>query len=538
MTTAKRILFLFIISALSVGLYAQPASTSSKNNSYDDIKNFDPDVLLTKNADYIKLLRAMKITNSTIWKYTSYEDWKTSRTLNPRPKYNIQTGETVGKSYNMYEYTNIIEMLLSAMKSLQVIKDLPGADAAYNELFNYYEQILWDACTINIDYYKGFCVYTSTTQANVRWENILGVPRQTKIDTENYDVSGIENVYDDQMWIIRCFLEIYYILDKEAKNLTGAALETNKERRKHYLQVSEYLTEYCLDGWDQSKKPDGTEWGGITWGPGYASKHTCSNSPFISPLVWLSEIYKGKDDKIEHKVRGGYNTNTVTTKTTNKSEYYLDYAMKLYDFVYNTFKRDDNVYADMIGCVTTVPDSGANEGLRTTTANRRVDPKAYTYNSGSTLSGVADLYRVTEDAELKKRYYKELVELSDGAFNYFADPNRKEGFFSFPQHLTGKAEFDCCLLRAWVEVYIHGIYDTSRYIDEFSKTLNYAYDNFYKEGFLPMDHLFGWKPEMTANDNYNNKDDVSVSCLRTFNYSAQFSWISLVNFYKAGLMKK
>lgn len=494
------------------------------------------DRLLAKNANHVHLLRAVQIANHTIWKYTSYDDWKNNRILNPRPKFNIRTGETVGRSYNCYEYTNIIEMLLVAMKNLQAIKDLPDADPVYTQLFHFYEQLVWDACTINLDYYKGFSVFTSTTQADVRWENIIGVPRQTKIDPLHYDVSGRQNVYDDQMWLIRCFLEAYFMLEKEAGNLTGNDLATNKERREWYLDYSEYLTAYCLDGWDQSKKPNGEEWGGILWGPGYSSKHTCSNSPLISPLVWLSEIYKDSEEEIEHLVRGGYNTNSVVPRSTLKREYYLDYAIKLYDFVYNSFKRDDDVYGDMIGGTMTVPTSGPNEGLRTTTAHGNLDQRAYSYNSGSTLSGVTDLYRVVKDPAKRKRYFDDLVALSDASFNYFADSSRKEGFYSFPQHRTGKAEFDACLLRAWVEVYIHDIHETSYYLDAFSKTLDFAYDNYFHNGFLPMDHLFGWRPEMIADNNYDNRDDVRISNLRTFNYSAQFAWISLADFFKTGLL--
>lgn len=486
------------------------------------------ETLLSKNADNKNLLRGLQIANNTIWKYTSYEEWKNNRIINPRPKYNIHTGETVGRSYNCYEYTNIIEMLLASMKSLQTIKDLPNADPIYTQLFNFYEQLVWDACTINLDYYKGYSVFTSSTQSNVRWENIIGVPRQSKIDPLNYNVSGRENVYDDQMWLIRCFLEAYFMLEKEAETLTGKKLSTNKERRKWYLEYSEYLTAYCLDGWDQSKKPNGEEWGGIIWGPGYLSKHTCSNSPLISPLVWLYEIYKNSNEKINYLVRGEYNTNTVTTHTGLKSEYYLGYATKIYNFVYNSFKRSDNVYGDMIGGIeTTVPTSGPNEGLRTTTAIGNLDQTAYTYNSGSTLSGVADLYRVEKDPAKRKRYFNDLVALSDASFNYFADPSRKEGYHSFPQNKSGKAEFDACLLRAWVEVSLHDTHNTTSYINSFSKTLNYGYDNFYHNGFLPMDHLFGWKPEMMADDNYDNRDDVRISSLRTFNYAAQFAWIYL-----------
>ena len=498
--------------------------TTTARNIYEH--GIDIYGLPAKNPGYANLLHAIRIANNTIWKYTDFDEWKNTRVLNPRPYYNIHTYETEGESNNLYEYTNIIEMLLMAMKSLQIIKDMPEENEIYSQLFNYYEQLLWDASTISLDFYKGFAVVTSTTQANVRWENIYGVPRQTTINPENYDVSGIQNVYDDQMWLIRCFLEIYFILEKEAENLTGAELETNRERSKWYLEVAEYLTLYCLDGWDQSKRQDGREWGGIPWGPGYATKHTCSNSPFISPLVWLAEIYKNSDETIEHLVRGDYNTNTVTAETTLKNEYYLDYAVRLYDFVYNTFRRSDNVYGDMIGVSTNIPETGPNAGLKTTNAHGRLDPTAYSYNSGSTLSGVADLYRVITDGEKKSGYRAQIAALSESSFRFFADPNIKSGYFVFPQNTTGKADFDACLLRAWVEVYKHDIFNTYRFIDAFSTTLNFGFRRYFHNGFLPLDHLFGWEP-------HENEADVKVSSLRTFGYSAQFSWISLAEFFRA-----
>src|SRR5690606_40663265 len=94
-------------------------------------------------------------------------------------------------------------------------------------------------------------------------------------------VEGIENVYDDQMWLIREFLEAYKV--------TGNEL---------FLEKAEYLTAYVLDGWDCTIDENGNEVGGISWGPGYVTKHACSNGPMISPLVWRSEERRvGIDDR-------------------------------------------------------------------------------------------------------------------------------------------------------------------------------------------------------------------------------------------------
>ena len=47
------------------------------------------------------------------------------------------------------------------------------------------------------------------------------------------EVEGVQNVYDDQMWLIRELIESY--------RLTG---------EQKYLEKAEYLTSYVLDGWD------------------------------------------------------------------------------------------------------------------------------------------------------------------------------------------------------------------------------------------------------------------------------------------------
>ncbi len=83
------------------------------------------------------------------------------------------------------------------------------------------------------------------------------------------------------MWIVRELLEAYEV--------TG---------EKRYLDKAEYLTAYVLDGWDCTLDENGSQHGGITWGPGYVTKHSCSNGPIVAPLVKLADIYKGKSETI------------------------------------------------------------------------------------------------------------------------------------------------------------------------------------------------------------------------------------------------
>src|SRR5690606_27358538 len=111
----------------------------------------------------------------------------------------------------------------------------------------------------------------------------------------------------------------------------------------------EYLTEYVLDGWDCTRDANGEERGGIPWGPGYVSKHSCSNGPMVSPLVWLHEIYKDKSDEITYRYVDSEDKQTRLSETVKKADYCLDFAKKVYAFQKKLLLRSDGVYDDMMG---------------------------------------------------------------------------------------------------------------------------------------------------------------------------------------------
>ena len=127
------------------------------------------------------------------------------------------------------------------------------------------------------------------------------------------NVQGIENVYDDQMWLCRELIRAYRLTDKE-----------------EYLETAIHLADYIIDGWDCWRDADGKEYGGITWGPGYNSKHACSNAPAIQPLVWLSQICRERDEEVEYRYRDA--SNAVVSEMRLRSELYLDFAGKIYDW--------------------------------------------------------------------------------------------------------------------------------------------------------------------------------------------------------------
>jgi predicted alpha-1,6-mannanase (GH76 family) len=296
-------------------------------------------------------------------------------------------------------------------------------------------------------------------------------------------VEGIENVYDDQMWFIRELLNAYKI--------TG-----NSE----YLEKAEYLTDYVLDGWDATRDSNGSERGGITWGPGYVTKHSCSNGPLVSSLVWLHELYKDKSDEITYRYIDATDKLTRKTSQVKKSDYYLDFSRRIYAWQKSQLLRSDGVYDDLRGGCS--PGSVETETVNGTvyrkggTCQDRVGP-AIAYNSGSMLSGAVDLYRVTND----NTYLDDAKKLSDASFTHFAKLGQtKPKYYTYD--ISGFNDwFNGVLMRAYVDVYPS--YGTvSDYIDSFQKNLDYGYDNFAYKGFLPTNLLVGW-----SRDNGNNKTE-------------------------------
>jgi len=219
--------------------------------------------------------------------------------------YDFTTHAYVSGTSDVWPYTAVIEAVNSILESLDALKD--KAPELYEQNHSRYVKRLRSLYK-SIGYYRGSFTLTSYTRTT-KWTKIYGVHRGSY--KEGANVEGVENVYDDQMWLVR---ELYkaYCLTSEEK----------------YLEEAENLTAYVLDGWDTTLDADGNENGGITWGPGYVTKHACSNGPMVSPLVRLSEHYSGKSDEIEYGIVNEDNTRSRVKMA--KSEYYLMMAEKVY----------------------------------------------------------------------------------------------------------------------------------------------------------------------------------------------------------------
>ena len=282
-------------------------------------------------------------------------------------------------------------------------------------------------------------------------------------------VDGINAVYDDQEWIIR---ENIY-----AFQLTGD--ET-------YLDEALRLCKICIDGWDYTMNPSTkSEYGGIPWGPGYASKHTCSNAPIVMPLV---EIYE-----ILHE-QGNAN-----------ADFYLDWAIRIYKYTRATFENKNHLYGDNVGSFREL------QGDRyVTTGLAGGDPKEYTYNTGAMISGACALYRATGEKE-----YLDYARLSViAAYNSFRSTNSvrvgRELVRFYPDD-TETTWFNLVLLQGFMDYYEVDPNHDEKYVMSFQSAMDYAYDQYLKEGFLPRDYLNGWDSNSNYDKNKNVMDQASAS---------------------------
>ena len=414
------------------------------------------------------LLRAMELTDNAVSSHFTGEGMAMARYYNP---YTDVRSEEKG---SIWMYTSAIEAVNAILHGLKAQKE-KGNATLYNDHFSRYSQLL-QRLYDNADYYLGTFQLVSYTQTK-SW-SVYGVNRGNSKGSAK--VEGIENVYDDQMWLVRELLEAYKLTNNNA-----------------YLQKAEYLTEYVLDGWDCTRDANGEEIGGIPWGPGYVTKHSCSNGPMVSPLVWLYELYKNKSDEVTYRYIDAADGKTRKAQQMNKSDYYLDFAKKIYDWQKKFLLRSDGVYDDMMGgCSPGSPQTETVNGVvyrKGTTCRDRVGP-AITYNSGTMLSGAADLFQATGD----NSYLEDAKTLSDASFNYFAKLGQtKAGYYTYD--ISGfRNWFNGVLMRGYADVY-SDYPGVGSYLNSFQQNLDYAYDNFIYKGFLPTNLLVGWSYDNSKN---------------------------------------
>lgn len=429
----KKILLLLCACVLIFSLAA--CGTKEVDKTKDTtIQYADPDVRAAARAD--QLAKAM---------LKKYIDWDTYQLGKDDEAWELFVYDT----YNPFEDVSDGQASVWHVTSVMALTNRMTAITKGTTAQKYYLDLNQDLIE-ELAWFRG--TDTITTYQGTKEVTMYGVNRAN--ERNKAAVAGDQSVYDDQMWLIREFLSAY-------ANTGDAA----------YLKQAEDLTAICLGGWDYSKDADGNEYGGITWGSYYNSKHTCSNAPLIAPLTKLAELYKGKSETI-----GG----------VNKYDYYLSWAKKVYDFTYKNLRNSDNTYGDAFWTERDTVGEGQNAHYETTNPRTNYDSKAYTYNTGAMISGAAGLYKLTNE----QRYLDEGLASAEGAFHYFFKDTDTAGLYEHP--CTSTLWFNLVLLTGYIDIYPYAKTQVAPYIDVFEKALDYAYDNYYYKGFLPRNYTEGW----------------------------------------------
>ncbi len=472
---------MLLLALLSVTCFA----CSSKS----DIRTVDP-IDDQSNLALRNLERAIGIIDTSLLFYFTGEDMAMSRFYNPLTK--VRSKERA----SVWMYTSAIESVNAVLRSLTLAKENGHIDL-YETNFARYTDLLAKLYS-NADYYLGTFELTSFTQTKT-W-SVYAVDRVNQKGEAN--VGGVLNVYDDQMWLIRELLESYQLTSEVA-----------------YLQKAEYLTAYVLDGWDTTLDEKGKENGGIPWGPGYVTKHACSNGPLISSLVWLHEVYADKDTEIEYRHIDAQDHQTRTTIMKPKAVYYLDYAKKIYDWQYNNLRNGQGIYTDMMGgCGDCKIVYEHIQGVRYRANTKLTEPvgEAYTYNSGTMLSGAVDLYRATRES----KYLDDLKSLSEASFLNFAHLDKElPGYYSYDTE-GFRNWFNGVLLRGFIDVYDNHI-EAASAITSFQRNLDYGYSKFKNEGLLPTNLLKGWS---------DSHEGDGVEGMFQFTFAAEYALLARYEF--------
>lgn len=318
-----------------------------------------------------------------------------------------------------------------------------------------------------MQYHKGtgwVTTYNGTSQ-----QTMYAVDRAKSPGTAS--LAGVAAVYDDQMWIIRELIYAYK-LTKDEKYLTEAM----------------ELTDIVLEGWDTTVI-NGKEVGGICWGPGYQTKHTCSNAPMIQPLVELYEIFVEEDRPL-----------TVD---------YLGWAIKIYDWCVEYLDRGTGVYGDLVGSSRKEEGSGITKKYVTTSQSHDLDKNAYAYNTGTMISGGACLYRATGET----KYLTQAKNSAKAAYREFSYKDKATGLRQY----TAKSNsiynstvwFNLILLEGFIDLFPYDP-QCQTYIETFQTSLDYGFENYLDANkLMPRDLLKGWDTKATKPGDANTKPDAS-----------------------------
>lgn len=265
--------------------------------------------------------------------------------------------------------------------------------------------------------------------------------------------------FDDNIWLIINFLRAYELTE-----------------HKPYLEKAMFLADFLIrEAWFEPL-------GGMFWDYRKEARHSCSNNPLIEPLV---DLYRHTG-----------------------IESYLDWAKKVYEFSLRLEDEKLHVFHDLVH---------ARQNENGDWEEGTPGGGFYSYNTGSFISGAAALYGVTNE----EKYLEKARSAAKGAFDFFGDKTVKEGFVEYPVHTT--IWFNSILLKGFLKLYPYAAEECSDYIESFQKSMDYGFEHFIKDGFMPVDWLRGWQ---------DTKKDTNKESL---DHSANAEMYALLSIYENGL---
>lgn len=336
-----------------------------------------------------------------------------------------------------------------------------------------------------MEYYKG-TAYIANYNKNLE-QTMYAVNRSGTMGGAS--LADIAAVYDDQMWIIRDLVYCYKLTGEET-----------------YMTQALTLTKACLDAWDTSDDGNGGEVGGIDWGPGYSSKHTCSNAPIIEPLVEIYEIFAAEGRE--------------------NAQYYLDFAIKIYEWTNKNLRLSSGLYGDLVRPQgRELVGSGRTRHWVSTGPLGSLDPTTYSYNTGAMISGAVALYRVTGEAS----YLKDAKTSASKAYKTFTISTKIDGescrqYSAYPNSIyRSNTWFNMVLLEGFIDLFP---YDTkcATYIAAYQDSLDYAYENYKTdEGLMPRDLYNGWDKKATISSSDSRCPDLDKDIMDQASYAEMYA---------------
>lgn len=267
------------------------------------------------------------------------------------------------------------------------------------------------------------------------------------------EAGGQLSVFDDQIWIAREYLNAYRIYGNQT-----------------YLDTAKELSDYIYrSGWMPNI-------GGITWGQTYNTRHACSNAPFVKVLIELAETVEKNND-------------------ANLAKQYKEWATNVYEWTYSTLRDpSDNLYWDLVG---TIFDADG-----TPIRNDGIDTAKYTYNSGAMISAGVAMYKMTG----QQRYLDEAKATAESCYNKFGVHSFVDGCTMYPSDTT--TWFNLVMYIGYYDLFLADNTQT-KYLDDLQRTIDYAYENFGRDGYIPVSWLIGWEKGWEKSDCKNLLDHSS-----------------------------